>query len=187
MNAHNQPNPYLRTKVLTASPQELRLMLYDGAIKFARQAVAALEKSDWETMYNGLIRAQKIVLELQNGLKPEIEPELCERLNALYTYMYRRLVDANLERDTAPIHEVIRLLDYERETWVMVMKKLANGEGDNAEPSEVAAEVRNPVGRIGPEAERAGREATGTEQSRPTSALTPGPAGGEHVPFNVEG
>ena len=60
-------NPYLKTKVMTASPEELRLMLYEGAIKFCRQATDAIGKGDWEAMYNALIRAQKIVLELEEG------------------------------------------------------------------------------------------------------------------------
>lgn len=191
MNAQNQPNPYLRTKVLTASPQELRLMLYDGAIKFCRQAVAALEKSDWETMYNGLLRAKKIILELQSSLKPEVAPELCDRLAALYHYMYRRLVDGNLERDAAAINEVIDLLGYERETWVMVMKKLAHGESD--EMADATGESpQNPVGRIGPEAQQADHEATGTEHARPTDPPLPprapaAPPTPNRPTFNAEG
>lgn len=146
-------------------------MIYDGAIKFSRQAIAAIDKRDWEAMYNGLIRAQKIVLELQNSLKPEIQPDLCDKLTALYTYMYRRLVDANLERDTTPVNEVINLLNYERETWVMVMKKLDNGEGDQTTLADRAAArphpaPTNPLGRIGPEGyapQHAAAAATGTE------------------------
>lgn len=126
-------------------------MLYDGGIKFCRQAVAAIEKSDWEAMYNALIRAQKIVLELQNALKPEYQPDLCDKLNALYTYMYRRLVDGNLERDTTPVNEVINLLSYERESWAMLMKKLAAGEVDSDTPAETKpTEQANPVAKIGP-------------------------------------
>lgn len=121
-------NPYLRTKILTASPAELRLMLYDGAIKFCRQAVHAMAQKDREGMYNALIRAQKIVLELSTSLNHKENPELCSRMEALYTYIYRRLVDANMEHDESPIHESISLLEYERETWMMVMKK-AQDEG----------------------------------------------------------
>jgi len=100
-------NPYLRTRVMTASPAQLRLMLFEGAIKFSRQAVDAVGKGEWEAMYNALVRAQKIVLELNSSLDHDQAPELCERLSALYTYLYRRLVDANMERDASPIHEVI--------------------------------------------------------------------------------
>lgn len=118
-------NPYLKTKILTASPEELRLMLYDGAIRFCRQSRDAMEAQDFEQSYNGLMRAQKIVLELSTSLNHSIAPELCDKLSALYTYIYRRLVDANLKRELEPIDEAIKLLDYERQTWQMLMQKLS--------------------------------------------------------------
>ncbi len=119
---------YLRTKVLTASNEELRLMLYDGAIKFARQAATALEAEDYEASYDALVRAKKIVLELSTSLNHEALPEVCERLAAIYTFIYRRLIDANVNRDADAVADAIRLLEYERETWQMLMKQL----GDNA-------------------------------------------------------
>lgn len=122
-------NPYLKTKIMTASPEELRLMLYEGAIKFARQARLALEQKDYEASYNNLIRAQKIVLELSTSLKHDVDPQLCDRLAALYTYIYRKLVDANMNRTMEEIDEAISLLDYERQTWQMLMQKLAAEEG----------------------------------------------------------
>ncbi len=142
----NPANPYLRSKVLTASPEELRLMLYDGAIKFCRQAVDAIGKGDWESMHNALIRAQKIVLEFNTSLDHEQAPELCDKMAALYNYIYRRLVDANLERDAAAANESIGLLEYERESWLMLIKKL---KGEHADGEPAPAEAPNPVGRIG--------------------------------------
>ena len=61
-------NPYLRTKIMTASPAELRLLLYDGAIKFCHQAKSAHADQKHEDSYNYLMRAQKIVLELSTSL-----------------------------------------------------------------------------------------------------------------------
>lgn len=118
------PNPYLRTKIMTASPEELRLMLYDGAIRFCEQGREALQKRDFEASYTNLMRAQKIVLELSTSLNHSIEPDLCAKLSALYTYLYRLLVDANLERVVKPVDEAIKLLNYERETWILLMQKL---------------------------------------------------------------
>ncbi len=118
-------NPYLRTKILTASPEELRLMLYDGAIKFCRQAKDGLDKKNFEQSYNGLMRAQKIVLELSTSLNSEIDPDLYSKLSALYTYIYRLLVDANIEKTTAKIDEAIGLIEYEKETWQLMMQQLA--------------------------------------------------------------
>ena len=121
---------YLRTKVLTASSEELRLMLYDGAIKFARQAAQALEAQSYETSYNALVRAKKIVLELSSSLNHEAMPELCERLAALYVFIYQRLVDANVNRDAAAVADAVRLLEFERETWQMLIKQLGDEQGD---------------------------------------------------------
>lgn len=132
-------NPYLKTKIMTASPEELRLMLYDGALKFCRQAKTALDKKDFEESYNNLMRAQKIVLELSTSLNHDADPQLCQRLSALYTYVYRLLVDANMKRETTIVDEAIKLIEYERETWQMLMKKLA-GEGKPSDTSITTAQ-----------------------------------------------
>ncbi|HEX7008819.1 MAG TPA: flagellar export chaperone FliS [Phycisphaeraceae bacterium] len=142
MTAPAATNPYLRTKILTARPEELRLMLYDGALRFCRQAQAAMAQRKYEESYNCLMRAQKIVLELSTSLNHQADPDLCSRLAALYTFIYRRLVDANMSRDAAIIDEAIRLLTYERETWQMLLEKLAEQarqEGDPAQDDLTAA------------------------------------------------
>jgi len=122
-------NPYLRTKIMTASPEELRLMLYDGAIRFIKQSVTAIGEERYEDSYNALMRAQKIVLELSTSLKHDMQPELCEKLSALYTYIYRLLVDSNVKRESGPAEEALKLLEYEKETWQLLMKKLKTEEG----------------------------------------------------------
>lgn len=127
-------NPYLKTKVLTASPVELRMMLYEGAIRFCRQGRSALAAQDYQGSYDGLMRAQKIVLELSTSLRPEASPGLCQKLEALYTYIYKRLVEANVSHDVSVVDEVVELLEYERQTWQMLMDRLARqdkaGNGD---------------------------------------------------------
>lgn len=137
-------NPYLRTQVLTASPQELRLMLYDGALKFARQARPALEQRDFEQSYQSLVRVQSILMELSNSLNREVMPEVCDRLTALYNFLYRRTVEANVQRDPAILDEVIEILEYERETWRLLMEQQAQPGGQaqphgEARPGETAA------------------------------------------------
>jgi len=134
-------NPYLKTKVMTASPGELRQLLLDGAVKFARQARTGLENTDYEAVYNGVTRCQSILLELINALRPEENPDLCQRLSALYTYLYRQLMNASSQRDSAILDEVIQLLEYESETWTMVMDRLrhenhrAAASSDDVSPS----------------------------------------------------
>jgi len=142
----NGPNPYLKTKIMTASPEELRLMLYDGALRFCRQARAAIERGEIENTHNNLVRAQKIVMELSNSLNHDMAPELCERLSALYNFIYRRLVDANVNRDVAAVDESIQLIEYERETWQMLMHKVKQ-DGDAAATSVAAAPPAAPAPR----------------------------------------
>ena len=150
-----QPNAYLRTKVMTASPAELRLILLDGALKFAEQGKVGLENQDHEAAFDGLSRCQAILMELINALRPEVEPEMCERLASLYTFLYNRLVTASSERDPAVVEEVLGLLRFEHKTWSMLLKKLAEENAaasrlqstPNAQPTEPGA-ARAPNGSL---------------------------------------
>ena len=121
----NPGDEYLRTKVLTASAEQLQLMLYDAAIRFARQGRDALAAGTLDVSCNKLLRAQKIVLELNGALRPAVDPDLCDRLRALYHFIYRRLVEGSLHRDAAAVEEAIALLEHQRQTWLMLMQRLA--------------------------------------------------------------
>ena len=118
------PNNYLKTKILTASPGELRMMLLDGAVRFARKGGEGLAAKNYETAYEGVSRAQAIVMELISALKPEHDPELCKRLSGLYTFIYNQLVRGLMDRDPALLDEAVRLLEYEAETWRMTLDRL---------------------------------------------------------------
>ena len=109
---------------MTATPEQLQMMLYDGAIRFAEQAKAALEASDYEKSYQSISRVQKILTEMSCGLKHDVAPELCDKLSALYSYVYRRLIDANTRRDVEALGEAIGLLKYQRETWALLLGQL---------------------------------------------------------------
>jgi flagellar protein FliS len=139
------PNAYLRTQIMTAGPMQLRMLLFDGAVKFARHGREALANSDFEQSYNNISRTQNIVWELSNGLNHEQAPDLCDRLTALYNYMYRRLVEANMHRDPAIVDEVIELLEYERETWRQLMEKVGEEQQTNGQ-SEPANQTAPPAG-----------------------------------------
>lgn len=115
---------YLRTKVLTASPEELHLMLYDGAIRFAEEAKAAFGEGNIEKAHHSLIRAQNIVLEMSSGLDHQADPDLCAKLSSLYNFIYRRLTESNLRREVGPIDDALKILNYQRETWVLLMDKV---------------------------------------------------------------
>jgi len=102
-------NPYVRTKIMTASREELRLMLMEGCIDFLRTGRKAMVEKDWEGVYKNFTDAKNIILELMNGLKHEIAPELCANLQALYTFMFATVTEGSLGKDPAKIDEVIRL------------------------------------------------------------------------------
>ncbi len=133
---------YLRTKVMTAGPAELRLMLFDGALKFAEHGRRGLAEKDYEAAYEGISRCQQIVLELVDGLQPQQDPELCGKLAGLYTFLYARLIDASRTRSSQIVEEVIKLLKYERETWSMLLEKLAG--------EKIAAEDAPALGHASP-------------------------------------
>jgi flagellar secretion chaperone FliS len=118
-------NAYLRTKVLTASPEELRLMLLEGAVKFARQGREGMEARDYEAMYAGLSQARDIVFELMTTIRGDVDPDLAANARGLYAFIYRTIVEASLEKDAVKAGKAIELLEYERETWVLLMQKLA--------------------------------------------------------------
>lgn len=123
MNPTTNANPYLRNKVMSARPEELRLMLFDGAVRFLTQGKKGIEAKDFDVSYTNISKAQKIVLELSNSLNRDVMPEVTEKLSALYTYIYRLLIDASTQRDLEKLDEAIKLLRYERETWAMLIEK----------------------------------------------------------------
>ncbi|TVQ61117.1 MAG: flagellar export chaperone FliS [Phycisphaerales bacterium] len=127
-------NAYLRTKVMTASPEELRLMLLDGAIKFARQGREGLEAKNFEQSFSGISQCRAIVVELMTSVRPEVDPELIERVRSLYTYLFSQLTEAGLEKSPRIMDHVIELLEYERETWVMLMDQLTEARAQGRDP-----------------------------------------------------
>ena len=118
-------NPYLRDAVMTATPEQLQLMLYDGAIRFSLQARDAVEDNEHETSYEKLTRAQHIILEMQNGLNHDANPELCKRVSSIYNFLYNKLIDASVNRSIQAIDDAVRVLRIERETWQILVDKVA--------------------------------------------------------------
>ena len=112
-------------------------MLLEGALRFARQGADGLREHNFEKSYQGIHQCQDILIELINAMRPELAPDLCRQLAALYTFMYRRLMEASAQRDPEIADEVIKLLTYENETWLLALDKVreerrANGPKSNA-------------------------------------------------------
>ncbi|MGN6371250.1 MAG: flagellar export chaperone FliS [Phycisphaerae bacterium] len=125
---------YLKTKVMTASPEMLTLMLWDGAIRFAEQAKEAIRKKEIEGSFKALVRSQKIITELSTALNRSVNPDLCGKLAALYNFIYRRLVEANITKDEKLVDDALEIMRHQRETWVMLMDKLAKEKAGEAQP-----------------------------------------------------
>ncbi len=116
---------YLRTKVLTAPPEQLRLMLLDGAVRFATQGRDALIRKDYEEVFNGFTQARDIVIELATTINDQPDPELAVQVRSLYLFIFQQLVNASFQKDVELANEAIRLLEYERETWVLAIEQAA--------------------------------------------------------------
>lgn len=108
---------YYQTHVQSRSPLELVVMLYDGALRFLQTAADAMDRGDMPTKGVALSKALAILAELQNTLNLQDGGEVAAELDRLYTHMNERLVEANVHRSSAPIHDVIRLLTTLREAW----------------------------------------------------------------------
>lgn len=147
----NDSNPvasYLKTRVFTASPQELRLLLLDGAVKFARQGREAMEKKDFEGIYNGISQCRAIVTELLTSVRDDADPVLAERVRSVYTFIFRELMEVGFNRDIARTDRVIELLEYERETWAMVIEKIGRASAPAAPGKAPTAPQTGPAGHV---------------------------------------
>ncbi len=119
----NPYEQYKTTQISTATPGQLVVMLYDGAIKFCKMAKFGIEQKNIETANNNLIKVQNIIQELKVSLDMKAGGDLSETLDALYEYMLRRLIEANMKKDVKIITEVQKNLEELREAWVEAVKQ----------------------------------------------------------------
>jgi flagellar protein FliS len=114
MNAYSQ---YQQNQIISASQEQILLMLYDGAIRFTRQAIYGIEEDNIALVHHGIKKSLAIITEFSNSLDHEIGGEIAENLDALYGYMIRELTLANLHKDIEKLRTVERLLVDLRSTW----------------------------------------------------------------------
>lgn len=114
-------NAYQQTRIRTASPAELTLMLYDGAIRFCNIAKGALEKKDYEKTNLYIQKAKKIIVEFRNTLN--FDYPVAKDFDRVYEYIYYTLRDANVKKDMDLLEEALGRIKEMRETWVEVMNK----------------------------------------------------------------
>ena len=111
---------YRDASVLTAPPERLVVMLYDGAHRFLFQAAHAMRSGDVSLMNNRMQRAEAIIAELRGTLNHEEGGQIAARLEAIYAFCQRHLLDARLKRDPQRIEQVMRLLAELRDAWEQV-------------------------------------------------------------------
>ena len=125
MAINNPYAAYQNSKIMTASPGELILMLYDGAIKFCNIAIVAIEKKDIEKAHNNIIRVERIIIEFQSSLDRRLP--VSQDFDNVYQYLLRRLREANIKKDAEILEEVLKHLRTMRDTWKEVMRLNATG------------------------------------------------------------
>jgi flagellar protein FliS len=113
-------NTYQETAVMTQGRGRLVVMLYDGAIRFLRQAILDIHRNDFASKGKHIAKAQDIIFELSTVLDMEKGGEISKNLRSLYNFMHKHLSQANLKKDTAMIQEVISLLDELNQGWRVV-------------------------------------------------------------------
>lgn len=117
---------YANNKIMTASPAELTLMLYEGAIKFCNIAIDSIEKKDISKAHTNIVKVESIIEEFQATLNYKYP--VAKDFNNVYAYLHQRLVEANIRKDKDIVEEVLEHFRTMRDTWKEVMKR-AGGAG----------------------------------------------------------
>ena len=125
MAMKNPYGQYKQNSVMTASPQELTLMLYNGALKFIGKAKIFIDQKNIPKANEAIIRTQDIIQELNITLN--MDYEVSQNLRGLYTYMIERLVDANISKDIKILDEVSEMVTELRDTWKEAIKLSKTG------------------------------------------------------------
>lgn len=132
--AHNPYAQYKKMEVTTNDPVKLVVMLYDGAIVAMRRAVEHIKAKQYELKCKELMRAHDILFELLACLDREKGGEIANNLEALYTYMLRRILEVNMDLDIAKAEEVIRLLSNINDGWRELARRNAAGLTEEVTP-----------------------------------------------------
>jgi len=141
MNPKNPWQSYRQVATRTASPGQLVLMLYEGAIRFLERAQAGFQLEDPveynTTINNNILRAQDIIRELDFSLNIAAGGELAQQLRRLYDYFDRVLLEANLRKNPAGISEVIERITVLRDAWATMLTK----QGDSTDTQTLTTQM----------------------------------------------
>lgn len=133
----NTPNPYQQYRannILTADPGRLALMVFTEAAKVTRQAAEALHRAETDTAHRALLRAQELVSYLMETVDTSLE--VGQNLAKMYDYFYRRLVEANVNKEPAIAEEVAEMLNELRDTWEQALRTTGETSEISSQPQE---------------------------------------------------
>lgn len=125
MTPANGYEAYAKNKITMASPAELTLMLYDGAIKFCNIAIVAIENKDYVKANTNIQKVERIIGEFQATL--DFKYEVAKDFDRVYSYLMQQLIQANIKKSTPILEEVLKHLRTMRDTWKEVMQLNKNG------------------------------------------------------------
>ncbi|WP_394186910.1 flagellar export chaperone FliS [Metabacillus halosaccharovorans] len=120
MAMNNPYAAYQQNSVTTATPGEVTLMLYNGCLKFIKQATLAINDNNIQDKNTNIQKAQKIIRELMITLNMDIE--VSQNMSVMYDYMNHRLTEANVKNDASILKEVEGLVVEFRDTWKQVIQ-----------------------------------------------------------------
>lgn len=185
---------YKQNSVMSAPPEELTLMLYNGCIRFLKIATGAIEEKKPKDAHENIIKAQNIIMELNNTLN--MDYKISQELRKLYTFILEQLVEANIHKNKGPIDDVLPIIENLRDTWkeAMSLSKTQVVEekepGDRKEEAEEKApstkiETQRPEETVLKEETKAQTEHVSSETAVPKEEM-PNEASREQVLLNDE-
>lgn len=124
---NNAAEAYKRQQIMTATPEALTLMLYNGCLKFIDEGIQSVKEKQWEAANNSLQKAQNIISEFRITL--DMDYEISHQLMPLYKYTYDRLVEGNIKSDVAMLEEAKGIIKELRDAWAQAMKKARKEKG----------------------------------------------------------
>ena len=124
---NNAAEAYKRQQIMTATPEALTLMLYNGCLKFIDEGIQSVKDKKWEDANTSLQKAQNIISEFRITL--DMDYDISKQLMPLYNYTYDRLVERNMESDAAMLEEARGIIKELRDAWAQAMKKARQEKG----------------------------------------------------------
>jgi flagellar secretion chaperone FliS len=139
MNAMNTANAYKRQQIMTASPEELTLMLYNGAIRFVTESMIAIDKKDIEKAHSANMRAQNIMREFMVTM--DMKQEISKNWLLIDEYILHCLIQGNMKKEKVQLEEAKRWLVEFRDAWVQAMKKVSMDKKTNKEATNLRTQT----------------------------------------------